>query len=96
MNDYLSILAGLGNECLGAIQILDENSEKIVADYRKLTEREVEILAKEGASESAEIVTKSHLFLTGASGKVGLYYDKANSQWYLPLGCIVALCREFE
>ncbi len=86
VNDYLSILAGLGNECLGAIQILDENSEKIVPDYRKLTEREVEILAKEGASESAEIVTKSHLSLTGASGKVGLYYDKANSQWYLPLG----------
>ena len=46
MNDYLSILAGLGNECLGAIQILDENSGKIVPDYRKLTEREVEILAK--------------------------------------------------
>lgn len=86
VNDYLSILAGLGNECLGAIQILDENSEKIVPDYRKLTEREVEILAKEGASESAEIVTKSHLSLTGASGKVGLYYDKADSQWYLPLG----------
>ena len=86
VNDYLSILAGLGNECLGAIQILDENSGKIVPDYRKLTEREVEILAKEGASESAEIVTKSHLSLTGASGKVGLYYDKANSQWYLPLG----------
>ena len=82
VNDYLSILAGLGNECLGAIQILDENSGKIVPDYRKLTEREVEILAKEGASESAEIVTKSHLSLTGASGKVGLYYDKANSQWY--------------
>ena len=49
VNDYLSILAGLGNECLGAIQILDENSGKIVPDYRKLTEREVEILAKEGA-----------------------------------------------
>ena len=28
VNDYLSILAGLGNECLGAIQILDENSGK--------------------------------------------------------------------
>ena len=25
-------MAGLGNECLGAIQILDENSEKIVGD----------------------------------------------------------------
>lgn len=27
-----------------------------------------------------------HLSLTGASGKVGLYYDAAGKQWYLPKG----------
>ena len=43
-------------------------------------------LAEEGAQKSAEIVTKSHLSLTGASGKVGLYYDMAGNQWYLPQG----------
>ena len=43
-------------------------------------------LAAEGAQKSAEIVTKSHLSLTGASGKVGLYFDKEGAQWYLPTG----------
>jgi len=85
-NDYLSILAGLGNECLGAIKILDEKAEKIVPEYRKLSDSEVKSLAREGATESAQLVTKSHLSLTGASGKVGLYYDEKARQWYLPVG----------
>ena len=84
--DYLSILAGLGNECLGAIQILDEDAERITPEYRKLSEEEVRNLAREGATESAQLVTKSHLSLTGASGKVGLYYDEKERQWYLPIG----------
>ena len=32
------------------------------------------------------IVVKSHLSLTGASGKVGLYYDEASGKWYKPQG----------
>lgn len=85
-NDYLSLLAGLGNECLGAIRITDENNEGVNADYQKLTIDEVSQLAREGAMETAELVTKSHLSLTGASGKVGLYYDENNKEWYLPKG----------
>lgn len=83
-NDYLSILVGLGQECLGAIKITDENVGQIHAEYRPLTNEEVCKLAKEGATESAELVTKAHLSLTGASGKVGLYYD--GHQWFLPIG----------
>lgn len=37
-NDYLTLLAGLGNECLGAIRITDENNEVVNADYQKLQE----------------------------------------------------------
>ena len=85
-NNYLSLLAGLGNECLGAIKITDENNEVVNADYQKLTIDEVSQLAREGAMETAELVTKSHLSLTGASGKVGLYYDENNKDWYLPKG----------
>lgn len=85
-NNYLSLLAGLGNECLGAIKITDENNEVVNADYQKLTIDEVSQLAREGAMETAELVTKSHLSLTGASGKVGLYYDENNKAWYLPKG----------
>ena len=85
-NNYLSLLAGLGNECLGAIRITDENNEVVNADYQKLTIDEVSQLAREGAMETAELVTKSHLSLAGASGKVGLYYDENNKDWYLPKG----------
>lgn len=84
--DYLSILSGLGRECLGAIKIVDETNEAITPEYRPLTDEEVHQLASEGATESAELVTKAHLSLTGASGKVGLYYDESASKWYLPIG----------
>lgn len=84
--DYLSILSGLGRECLGAIKIVDETNEAITPEYRPLTDEEVHQLASEGATESAELVTKAHLSLTGASGKVGMYYDESASKWYLPIG----------
>ena len=60
--------------------------ETQTASYEKITEQQVKALAAEGAQKSAEIVTKSHLSLTGASGKVGLYYDESGDQWYLPGG----------
>ena len=85
-DDYLSILAGLGRECLGAIKIVDETEDTTAPEYRELSAGEVYALASEGATESAELVTKSHLSLTGASGKVGLYYDAKREKWYLPIG----------
>ena len=84
-DDYLSILAGLGRECLGAIRIVDE-SDTAPAQYQKLTLAQVQTLAAEGTTQSAKLVTESHLSLTGASGKVGLYYDAANDAWYQPFG----------
>ena len=83
--DYLAILRGLGRECLGAVCIL-ENEEPPEASYEKISEDAVRELAAEGASKSAELVTKSHLSRTGASGKAGLYYDEAGRAWYLPRG----------
>lgn len=85
-NDYVSILEGLGRECLGAIKIVDESDEMIMPEYRELSAEEVYAFASEGATESAELVTKSHLSLTGASGKVGLYYDEKEEKWYLSIG----------
>ena len=85
-DDYISILRELGSECLGAIQIIDEDKSSIKTGYTPLTIEEIKDLAKEGASKSAEIVVKSHLSLTGASGKVGLYYDQASGKWYKPQG----------
>ena len=84
-NDYLSILHGLGRECLGALCITEEG-ESLSASYEPISEKQIRELAAEGAVKSAEIVTRSHLSLTGASGKVGLYYDSADGKWYLPRG----------
>ena len=81
-DDYISILRELGSECLGAIQIIDEDKPSIKTGYTPLTIEEIKDLAKEGAGKSAEIVVKSHLSLTGASGQVGLYYDQASGKWY--------------
>ncbi|MCR5848528.1 MAG: HipA domain-containing protein [Lachnospiraceae bacterium] len=83
--DYLSILYSLGRECIGAIQIAKDN-ENLPERYVEINKKKIKELASEGTSKSTELVTKAHLSLTGASGKVGLYFDKINQKWYLPEG----------
>ncbi|MBR2707518.1 MAG: type II toxin-antitoxin system HipA family toxin [Mogibacterium sp.] len=85
-DDYLSLLAGLGSECLGAVRITEGADEPAEAAYRKIEPCRIKELAAEGAVESSQMVVESHLSLTGASGKVGLYYDGQNDEWYLPVG----------
>lgn len=84
-NDYISILYGLGNECLGAIQIIDESDQES-SKYEEMTVDEAKKLANEGATKSTEILMTTHLSLAGASGKVGLYLDDKNNKWYFPKG----------
>lgn len=84
--DYISILKILGQECLGAIQILDNNVKPLQSAYIELTENEVKALAEEGTKVSSNIVIESHLSLTGASGKTGMYYDEVHKKWYQPIG----------
>lgn len=87
INDYISILSKLGKECLGAIKITDgEIKNNDISRYRLLSQNDIADLAHEGTTMSAELVTKAHLSLTGASGKVGLYYDENKNNWYLPTG----------
>ena len=84
-DDYISILFGLGQECLGAIRIYDENDHPQDL-YERLSMDQVKKLANEGASKSSQILVETHLSLAGATGKVGLYYDNEKDDWYLPLG----------
>ena len=84
-DDYISILRELGNECLGALRVSDFDSASNLYAYKKLSDSEVSDLAKEGVRKSVDIVVKSHLSLTGASGKVGLYLSDKN-EWYQPIG----------
>ena len=81
--DYISMLYNLGRECIGAVRI---TAEKDISEekYIPVTESEIKQLAAEGATKSTEIITKTHLSLTGASVKVGLYYDQDSGKWYLP------------
>ena len=83
--DYLTILSVLGRECLGAVKIT-EGKDISKSKYERLTEEKIKELASEGATKSTQILMETHLSLTGATGKVGLYYDEASDQWYLPKG----------
>ena len=84
-NDYVTILSVLGKECLGAIKIV-EGDPKEESEYELLSEKRIKELASEGATKSTQILMETHLSLTGATGKVGLYYDKASGKWFLPKG----------
>jgi len=83
--DYLSILHRLGRECIGAVCVTEEN-EPVKASYEPVSMEQISELAAEGASKSAEIVTRTHLSLAGATGKVGLYHDPEQDRWFLPEG----------
>lgn len=85
-SDYLSILHGLGKECLGAIQVVSKEDAIEPEAYILLTQEQVTALAAEGASYSASMVSEAHLSLTGATGKVGLYLDESSGNWFLPKG----------
>lgn len=85
-DDYLAILSVLGAECLGALRISLEKNESQMSSYKLLSLDDVKALAREGVSKSTEIMAAAHLSLTGASGKVGLYFDEATDRWYQPIG----------
>lgn len=84
--DYLTILAALGNECLGAIRITEGENPITPPRYKKIGISRIKELAAEGAEDSARLITESRLSLAGASGKVGLYLDEKKGSWYLPIG----------
>ncbi len=84
-DDYITILSGLGKECLGAVRILEDGDDE-EGGYELLPDERVKELAAEGATASTEILVETHLSLAGATGKVGLYYDAPENKWYLPKG----------
>ena len=83
-DDYLTILEALGAECLGAIQVA--TVPWTAGSYEALSAADVKALATEGISRSTDMIVQAHLSLTGASGKVGLYYDEEKDLWFLPKG----------
>ena len=84
--DYLTLISKLGIDCIGAIRLIEEGSTVENPGYKLLKDDEIKTLASEGARAAAGILVRTHLSLTGASGKVGLYYDEPSDKWYLPVG----------
>ncbi|MDO5441912.1 MAG: HipA domain-containing protein [Bacillota bacterium] len=84
-NDYIGLLSVVGRECIGAILISDATCD-LTSEYIPIDDAMIKSLAAEGASKSAEILTKTHLSLAGATGKVGLFLDDKTGKWYLPQG----------
>lgn len=84
-DDYLSLLEMLGAECLGAISIRGKDYQLVDPYYKELDPETMYALAAEGATRSADLVVESHLSLTGASGKVGVYRN-SDGKWFLPVG----------
>ena len=85
-DDYLSLLLALGNECIGAIRIFDDESQQQEARYKKIRATKIAELAREGIAENADLIAESRLSLAGATGKIGLYYEEKKDAWYLPSG----------
>ena len=85
-DDYLSLLLALGNECIGAIRIFDDESQQQEARYKKIRGTKIAELAREGIAENADLIAESRLSLAGATGKIGLYYEEKKDAWYLPSG----------
>ena len=83
--DYLRLLELLGSECLGAIQICSPDYLDRETGYREMNDESLQELAQEGAEKSAELVVRSRLSLTGASGKIGVYKSESG-KWFLPMG----------
>ena len=84
--DYVSILAVLGRECLGAIKIVEDDQDTEEDGYELLSMDRVKELAAEGETKATQILMETHLSLAGATGKVGLFYDEEKGDWYLPKG----------
>ena len=85
--NYLSLLAGYGFECIGDVIIASEN-EALTSLYEPI---DVTNLASDlGENKAAEINAASRLSLAGTQNKVGLYHDPHSScwetDWYRPLG----------
>ena len=95
--DYLAILAGLGQECLGAIKIIDESRAVLPSEYKELTSEEVKKLAT--ASIEEQPVEKRLDLLNGIIGadfadKVTM--EQLNSEQRISIGLHPEVRHELE
>lgn len=87
-NAYLKLLRALGDECIGAVMIADEEAESAPpAEYRPLVFSELEAIVSKGYVGTSTVLVGSRLSIAGAQAKIGLYRRPGgDGTWYVPHG----------
>ena len=92
-SDYLSMLARLGEECVGALMFRSEGQGPSTPGLKPLRETEIAELQKSEVIEIANAMQASHLSLAGAQSKTGLFLPRdvdaktaGAGQWMIPTG----------
>lgn len=92
-SDYLSMLARLGEECVGALMFRSDDAVESRAGFRPLTQADADELHKSEIVEIANAMQISRLSLAGAQSKTGWYLPRSADaktagpgQWMLPIG----------
>lgn len=88
-NSYLKLLHALGNECIGAVMIIDD--EGVLSDtlphYEKLSEYKLKKILSKGYAGASKVLADTRLSIAGAQAKIGLYRSPEHSEaWCLPTG----------
>ena len=83
---YLKILSALGDECIGAVRILNVERELESNNpcYEELPKADIEKIASSTYPKSAQVNTNAKLSIAGAQAKVGLFIDPETGKLFIP------------
>ena len=92
-SDYLSMLARLGEECVGALMFRSDDAVESRAGFRPLTQADADELHKSEIVEIANAMQIRDYRWRGAQSKTGWYLPRSADaktagpgQWMLPIG----------
>lgn len=86
IESYLRILRALGDECIGAVRIVDVENEHPLEkpSYKPLSEEGIERISTASFPRSAQLNANAKLSIAGAQSKTGLYIDPETGEFFLP------------
>lgn len=84
---FLQLLQAIAGECIGAVSIVDSNTNFENPALVPLSKNELAVLAAPSGIGTSRHALRSRLSLAGAQSKTGLYRNPKNPRkWYTPLG----------
>ena len=83
---FLKILKSLGDECIGAVRIVDGEAEESskTPRYETLCDEDLKKIATSSYSTSAVMNVEARLSIAGAQAKTGVYIDPVTGEFCLP------------